>query len=165
MAGCFDGVLMGDRSSRLIVRVLKSFSVRFVSDWAAQAYAAYRLRVAEMAVARNLTVGEVHASRLVPGPSGAESGGEGGRSWVLSTGQLVFDIKSTHLVKFEEYAFADMRVEAGARFYLDMDLIEKLMVKRYAFLNMNIGKSWAFVSWFRGELVNFEMIEALRRSF
>ena len=60
-------------------------------------------------------------------------------SWFLNKGQLIIDIKSTHLVKFEDYSLAYMRLKSNAKFYVDMDLIEKLMIQRHSFSHLNIG--------------------------
>lgn len=109
---CFDGIQMKDQNSRLIIRILKSFSVRFVGD--------YNLHYQSLNMKDNLT--------LRKEPS----------HWDLSTGQLIFDIKLTHLVKFEEFSFSNLNLKSNARFYIDLELVEKLMIQRYAFSNLNL---------------------------
>ena len=98
MAKCFDGVLMSDDKSKLIIRILKSFSVRFVGDYTQT-------------------------------------------PWSISHGQFIIDIKSTHLVKFEEYALANLNVGARAKFYIDLELVEKLMLQGYSFFNVSLHEA------------------------
>lgn len=136
---CFAGIQMDDPSSKLIMRVLKSFSVRFVNDYTIQAFMRYKQQITDMAESKNMTFNEVYKKRLVSYENPEQSISEPNSQWMLERGQLIIDIKSTHLVKFEEYSLAYLKVRESAKFYLDMDLIEKLMIQRNSFSHVNIG--------------------------
>ena len=59
-------------------------------------------------------------------------------SWSLNRGQLIIDIKSTHLVKFEDFSLAFMHLRSKARFYVDLDLIEKLIIQHRSLANLHL---------------------------
>ena len=114
-ANSFDGVYMKDANSRLIIRIINSFSVRFLND---------------------LLPPSFYYFKTSPGTTTSKSVNN---NWSINTGQLIFDIKSTQLVKFEENALSDMQVTAGGRVYFDFELIEKLMLQRNAFGRMRVS--------------------------
>jgi hypothetical protein len=118
MPKCFDGIKMGDSNSRLIIRVLKSFSVRFMGDFAYYLQKEY-----------NLSPPKPNQSLLKP------------NEWSLSTGKLIIDIKSTHLVKFDEFSFSNLNMLSNAQLFIDLDLVEKLMLQRYSLASMTLKSS------------------------
>lgn len=115
---CFDFVHMNHQSSRVIIRILKSFSVRFIGDLPYHYYQ------------KSLKAANQSAPKV---------------AWSLRVGQFIIDIKSTHLVKFEEFSFANLALRQRARFYVDLELIEKLMINREAFANLNLADGVKFV--------------------
>lgn len=125
LAKCFDGIFMKDSQAKVILRILKSFSVRFVGDisfFYSQNYLKQnKLKsLAEM----NKTISSFISNS--------------NSQWSISTGQFIIDIKSTHLVKFEEYSFANLKLKSSSKFYIDLELVEKLMIQRNSFSNLNI---------------------------
>lgn len=96
LAKCFDGVLMRDEHVKLIIRILKSFSVQFLGTSLTNIW------------------------------------------WSLTRGQLIIDIKSTHLVKFEENSLANVNLTSNAKLYVDLELIEKLMVQANTFAHVTL---------------------------
>lgn len=110
MAKCFEGIQMRDVSSRVIIRIIKSFSVRFVGDY----YMYKHMRRPDQ---------ETDSNKL---------------DWSLNTGQLIIDIKSTHLVKFDEYSLARLGLKSHARLFIDLELVEKLMLERYSLSNLTL---------------------------
>ena len=128
MARCFDAVRMLDSRARLILRILKSFSVRFAGHH-------YAPRVFNLRRRRRRMTSEA----LVAANNSSNSGS--GSKWSLANGQLIVDIKSTHLVKFEEDALAHMRMSGGARLYVDMELVEKLVVHARSFGNVSVEEA------------------------
>lgn len=135
---CFDGVRMQSASSRLIVRILKSFSVRFVSDFV------YYLKSSGNPDSQSL--GLTNRSTLLNSLI-SSSQQLGQSSWTIENGMFIIDIKSTHLVKFEDYSFSSLQLKSGAKFYLDLELIEKLMYQRYSFGNLNVQGSSRVVNF------------------
>lgn len=144
---CFDGVDMKDKNSRLIFRVLKSFSVRFVNDFIIQGFIDYKEKVQRLAMLNNATINTVKKSLSIPNPE--LNINKANSSWLLNNGQLIIDIKSTHLVKFEDYSMAYLNINPGVKMYLDLDLIEKLMIQRHSFSNMNLGSKSKFTIYGR----------------
>ena len=96
-----EGVRVEHASAKIVIRILKSFSVKFAGESKQR--------------------------------GGSGLGGVGQQHWSWSTGQLVIDIKSTHLVRFDEHSFARMRLSDNAKFFIDLELVEKLMLQRYSF--------------------------------
>jgi hypothetical protein len=128
-SNCFDGVQMSDQNVKLIVRVFKSFSVRFVGDFSLYKYLKQNSDVTSLNKFTNTSNNQKNNDKQSS----------------ISTGQFIIDIKSTHMVKFEENAFAFMRLVANARFYLDLELIEKLMVQRFAFGHASLSQNSMFI--------------------
>lgn len=124
---CFDGVRMESASSRLVIRVLKSFSVRFVSDMTTSVYNN-----------NNNNKNPNDRSSLLLNTLVSSSTGRQIEPWTIERGTFIVDIKATHLVKFEDYSLSSMQLSAGARFFLDLEQIEKLMFQRYSFGDMNV---------------------------
>jgi hypothetical protein len=114
MAKCFEGVTMRDTSSKLVIRILKSFSVRFGGDFA------HYLHQAHYKQPVNATTNQ---RTEIP-------------RWSLSNGQFIIDIKSTHLVKFDEHSFSHLSLKSNARLFIDLELIEKFMLQRHAFAKL-----------------------------
>ncbi len=101
-AQCFDGVNMRDENVKLVIRILKSFSVRFLS------------------------------------PSSSGGGSLTNVWWSLTRGKLIIDIKSTHIVKFDDNSLANVNLNLNAKLYVDLELIEKLMVQAHTFANVTL---------------------------
>lgn len=131
---CFDGIHMDHHNSKLILRILKSFSVRFVNDFIVQGFLDYKRKLRELST-QNITSLE---SIDIPNPE--RNINKENSSWAISKGQIIIDVKSTHFVKFEDFSFAYLQMRQGAKFYLDLDLIEKFMIQRHAFSNLNLGR-------------------------
>lgn len=110
---CFDAVRFHSTSSRLIIRILKSFSVRFGSHFAQY----YNSR------------GSLTAQRKEQ---------QQAEKWTIDRGTFIIDIKSTHLVKFEEHSFDSLVLKSGAQFYIDLELVEKLMFQRESFARLDV---------------------------
>lgn len=133
VAKCFDGMRMDSANSKVVIRILKSFSVRFVNDFIVQGFMDYKAKLqafvtnqTDRSEAMSVTNPERHINRV-------------NSSWALKKGQLIVDIKSTHLVKFEDFGLSHIDLKDGARFYMDLDLIEKLIIQKKAFANLNLG--------------------------
>ena len=131
---CFDGIRMDHHSSKLILRILKSFSVRFVNDFIVQGFLDYKAKLRELSTKNASSLESID----VPNPE--RNINRENSSWTINNGQIIIDIKSTHFVKFEDYSLAYLQMKQGAKFYLDLDLIEKFMIQRHSFSNMNLGK-------------------------
>ena len=96
---CFHGVRMTDSNSRLIFRILKSFSVRFVSDYYSQNY--LNLKTSRL----NMLNGTDSSVKV-----------KNTTSWSISTGQFIIDLKSTHLVTvFLSISLAVWHIKAHSR--------------------------------------------------
>jgi hypothetical protein len=64
--------------------------------------------------------------------------------WTLATGQLIVDIKSTHLVKFDEDAWSHAHLADAARLFVDIELVEKLVIHARALANISLSQSSRF---------------------
>jgi hypothetical protein len=126
MAKCFDGVLMKDSSSKLIIRILKSFSVRFAGDFSY--YFHHHNPFYKQPVNESQSPN-----------SSSESASPEPLHWSIPTGQFIIDIKSTHLVKFDEYSFSHLNLKSNAKLFIDLELVEKLMMQRYSFANLELS--------------------------
>lgn len=115
MSKCFDGISMRDNNAKLILRILKSFSVRFMGD-----YSSLKQRTSN----KNSVL---------------RSTSNDNEEWPIANGQFIIDIKSTHLVKFEENALSNLNLRSNAKLYIDMELVEKLMIQRNSFSNINLN--------------------------
>lgn len=132
---------MLSNSSRLIIRILKSFSVRFLSDFNYYLKSSYFQQHQQQANANNNNNNKIkttsnnsnNKSPLAVYLDQQHQQSSWSKSWSIERGTLIIDIKSTHLVKFEEFSLASMELKSGARFYLDLELVEKLMFHRYSF--------------------------------
>jgi hypothetical protein len=148
VAKCFHGIHMSDVDSRLIVRILKSFSVRFVGDFYTQNF--LHLKTARFGqfptlIGNGSSADSSSSQQQLPQqPRQKLKQNSNSSAWSLSTGQLVIDIKSTHLVKFEENSFAHLRLKSAGKLFLDLDIIEKLMIQRHSFSYMHLEAASRF---------------------
>lgn len=139
---CFDGIHMTDLNSRLIIRILKSFSVRFVGDVYSQNFIHMKKARLSFFHENNNTSTSGSSSQTEFSTKSKEN--TSNDNWSLSTGQLIIDIKSTHLVKFEDKSFSHLKLKSQAKIYIDLDIIEKLMIQRHSFSHMNLGTNTKF---------------------
>lgn len=133
MSRCFEGIRMQTHSSRVIVRILKSFSVRFAADFYYyymnhQQWQQYNKNNNKSLPQQQLVDAQMTSIGQQP-------------DWSMDMGSFIIDIKSTHLVKFEEYSFSNLALHTGSKLYIDLELIEKLMIQRYAFSFLNLEKN------------------------
>ena len=118
---CFHGIFMKSSNSKFIIRILKSFYVRFASDFSFQ-----QLSSTSNSSTLNLSRREIKTNLA-------------NEAWDFSNGQLVLDIKSTRLIKIEKEFFSNINLSNHTKIYLDFELIEKLVFNEYSFSNLNLS--------------------------
>ena len=145
---CFEDIQMKDQNSRLILRILKSFSVKFFNDFFPSVKAA---RAGSRSTSDETPN---HQKNMLNSNKNMNSN----TSWRLTTGQIIVDIKLTHMVEFYENSFAHLKLNSNAKFILDLEIIEKLLIQRHAFSHLSLDSNSNFI--FYSKHVTFIDIKA-----
>jgi hypothetical protein len=137
---CFDGIEMASNDVRFIVRIIKSFSVIFSADLSNFIDISDQISIP---TSFNLNSNDNDNNNKNTSSSSSKSNKSNNKSsstshfvnnaWQITTGQIIIDIKSTHLVKFEENSLSNIELDSKAHFVIDLGLIEKLWIQKNAF--------------------------------